>query len=320
MKAVVWHGTNDVTVDKDFPEPVPAAGEVVLDVECAGICGSDLHAYRGQPGLRKPPLVLGHEAIGSVTGDSERFAVYPLIACGHCDACKRGNENLCEDRKLLGLDRQGVFAERVSVPRSSLVPIPTDMDASLAVLTEPLATVMGAVKPFVHQPHFQRVLVIGCGAMGLLAVHSLSEHAQVTAVDPVPERRHAAKQLGAAEVSSDSSELPRRSADLVLDAVGIAQTWNEAISITRSGGVVTVIGLGQREGPMAVGDIVRRGLSVTGQYAYTRADFVAALELLRTRPPRLDWLTTVPFDEAPTAFRNMAYQPSSAIKVLISPR
>ena len=102
MRALVWKGDDVLEVD-ELPDPEPGEGEVVLDVEIAGICGSDLHAYRGHPGPRRPPLVLGHEAIGTVAGRGGRYAVFPLVVCGRCAACTRGEENLCENRGLLGL-------------------------------------------------------------------------------------------------------------------------------------------------------------------------------------------------------------------------
>ena len=88
----------------------------MLDVELAGICGSDLHGYRGHPGPRVPPLVLGHEVVGRVDGDA--YAVYPLIGCGECAHCLAGEDNLCASWRLIGMHRQGVFAERVAVPRA----------------------------------------------------------------------------------------------------------------------------------------------------------------------------------------------------------
>ena len=109
MKALVWYGTREVAFE-DAAEPEPGADEVVLDVELAGICGSDLHGYRGHPGPRVPPLVLGHEVVGLVEGDA--YAVYPLIGCGECEHCLAGEDNHCASWRLIGMHRQGVFAER----------------------------------------------------------------------------------------------------------------------------------------------------------------------------------------------------------------
>ena len=142
MKALVWKG--DRTLDyEDVADPEAGSDEVVLDVELAGICGSDLHGYRGHPGPRVPPLVLGHEMVGRL--DGERYAVYPLIGCGACAHCAAGEDNLCASWQLIGMHRAGVFAERVVVPRRSLVPLPAGLDPRRAVLAEPLACCVGAL-------------------------------------------------------------------------------------------------------------------------------------------------------------------------------
>ncbi|HET9546162.1 MAG TPA: alcohol dehydrogenase catalytic domain-containing protein, partial [Gaiellaceae bacterium] len=168
MRALVWHGGTELSLD-ELPEPAPGQGQVVFDVEVAGICGSDLHAYRGHPGPRVPPLVLGHEAIGSVEGRAGRFAVFPLVVCGRCAACRRGEENLCAERGLLGLDRQGVFADRVAVREDALVPVPDGVDPRVAVLVEPLAASVSVLR-LDRVEEGDRVLVLGGGPIGLLGV------------------------------------------------------------------------------------------------------------------------------------------------------
>src|SRR5258708_35533888 len=108
----MWHGGDSLAVE-DVPEPRPGPGEVVVDIELAGICGSDLHPYRGEAAPRVPPLVLGHEAVARMA-DGSLAAVFPLVACGECRACVRAGPNLCEQRGLIGLNRQGGLAERVA--------------------------------------------------------------------------------------------------------------------------------------------------------------------------------------------------------------
>src|ERR1022692_4382191 len=125
MRASVWHGGNRLALE-EVPEPEPAPGETVVHVVLAGICGSDLHPYRGEAAGRVPPLVLGHEAIVRAA-DGSRAAIFPLISCGACRACLRGEPSLCERRVLVGLNRPGVFAERIAVPEGLLVPIPSEV-------------------------------------------------------------------------------------------------------------------------------------------------------------------------------------------------
>ena len=109
MKALVWHGDQRIRFE-DVAPPSPAPGEVVLDVELAGICGSDLHGYRGHPGPRVPPLILGHEVVGTVEGT--RYTVYPVIGCGACSRCLAGEDNLCAHWRLIGMHRAGCSRNR----------------------------------------------------------------------------------------------------------------------------------------------------------------------------------------------------------------
>lgn len=317
MRALVWHGESSLALE-GLDEPTVATGQVLFDVSLAGICGSDLHGYRGHPGSRRPPLVLGHEAVGTVPGRSGRFTLFPLVACGACRLCLRGQPNLCERRGLLGLDRPGVFAERVAVGENQLVPIPDEVDDRVAVLVEPLATSVAAVRASAHGDA-DPVLVFGAGPIGLLAVFLLASRGRrVVVVEPLPARREQARMLGATAVHADASELEAQSFDLALDAVSVESSWTAGIDAVRAGGEVVVIGLGQDVGMLPVGQLVRRGITVRGQYAYTRDDFETALVLLAANAPRLEWLTILDLDTGPEAFRRLVKEPDSTIKVVLS--
>jgi threonine dehydrogenase-like Zn-dependent dehydrogenase len=316
MRALVWHGGDRLAVE-ELVEPERSDGQVLFEVGFAGICGSDLHPYRGEHGPRRPPLVLGHEAVGAVAGRPGRFALFPLVACGACRACGRGEQQLCERRGLVGLDRQGVFADRIAVDEDALVPVPANLDDRLAALVEPLATSVSVLRLERVGPA-DTVLIIGGGPIGLLGVYATVRlGARVLAVEPLPHRRELAVRLGAAEVFADAAEVPPGSADLVIDAVGIEPTWRGGIAAVRSGGSVCVVGLGQPEGGMPVGDLVRRGVTVRGHYAYSRADFEAALDFLADAPPPLDWIDVVGLDQAAEGFRRLVEEPDSVTKVLV---
>jgi L-iditol 2-dehydrogenase len=317
VRALVWHGDDRLELES-LPDPEPEEGEVLFEVELAGICGSDLHAYRGHPGPRRPPLVLGHEAVGNVGGRDGLFAVFPLVVCGVCPACRRGEENLCERRGLLGLDRQGVFAERVPVREDALVLVPEALDPHVAVLVEPLATSLSALRLDGVEAG-DSLLVVGGGPIGLLAVYAaVARGARVVCAEPVDERRAVAERLGA-EVLTDASDAPAGGADVAIDAVGIERTWRAAIAGVRAGGVVALVGLGQAEGSMPTGDLVRRGVGVRGHYAYTRRDFEDALALLAASPPPVDWVTVLGLADGAEGFRLLVEEPSIATKILLTP-
>jgi len=296
MNALTWRGGSSLTFDR-IPAPEPGDGEVAFDVSLAGICGSDLHPYRGHAGPRVPPLVLGHEAVGtSPTRPGERFVLFPLVGCSSCAACLRGEINLCRTRGLVGLDRQGVFADRLVVSSEALTPIPSGVADRVAVLTEPLAASVSALRHADVGPD-DRVLVLGGGPIGLLAAHACAVSGiDVSLVEPLDERRRFAAVLGAQATYASTDEVVDQEFDLAIDAVG---------------------GLGQTEGLFSAGDVVRRGITVRGHYAYTRADFENALAILARRPPSLEWLRSLPLSEGAEGFRLLVEEPEVNIKILL---
>jgi threonine dehydrogenase-like Zn-dependent dehydrogenase len=317
MNALTWRGGSSLTFDR-IPAPEPGDGEVAFDVSLAGICGSDLHPYRGHAGPRVPPLVLGHEAVGtSPTRPGERFVLFPLVGCSSCAACLRGEINLCRTRGLVGLDRQGVFADRLVVSSEALTPIPSGVADRVAVLTEPLAASVSALRHADVGPD-DRVLVLGGGPIGLLAAHACAVSGiDVSLVEPLDERRRFAAVLGAQATYASPDEVVDQEFDLAIDAVGIQPTWQAGIAAVRMGGAVTIVGLGQTEGLFPAGDVVRRGITVRGHYAYTRADFENALAILVRRPPSLEWLRSLPLSEGAEGFRLLVEEPEVNIKILL---
>jgi threonine dehydrogenase-like Zn-dependent dehydrogenase len=318
MRALVWHGGRSLAME-ELPEPEAAAGEVVLDVGLAGICGSDLHPFKGHHGPRRPPLVLGHEVVGTVPGLPGRWSVFPLVVCGKCEACLAGRENLCPSRQLLGLHRPGVFADRVAVPRAALLEVPDGLSDHVAALVEPLAVCIAALAPARLGPD-SRVLVLGCGPIGLLSVHLAARRgAEVVAVEPVQGRRAWASRLGAASALATADEADEMDVDLSVDAVGAEATWRTAIAKTRAGGEVVVVGLAQSDGGMPVADLVRRSIRLRGQFAYTRAEFAEALELLARDGLSTEWLEIMPLEQGLAAFSRLADAPDATAKILLQP-
>ena len=147
MKALVYTANERLEI-LDQPDPVVSQGDALVAIEAVGICGSDMHAYMGHDERRVPPLILGHEAAGTVVEGADsgrRVVLNPLVTCGRCDECLTGRENLCAERDIIGMYRPGAFAPYIAIPERNLIDIPDGMDSAVAALTEPAATALHAV-------------------------------------------------------------------------------------------------------------------------------------------------------------------------------
>jgi threonine dehydrogenase-like Zn-dependent dehydrogenase len=323
MRAVVWTEPFRAVV-RDEPIPSPRDGERLLQVQAVGICGSDLHAYRGNSPARTPPLILGHEVVGE-DEDGSKFVVNPLIGCGDCRLCEAGTPNLCPTRGLLGLDRPGAFAEYVKAPRANLVPLPSGMTETMGTLVEPLATCMQALRA-AKVGEGSLVAVIGLGPIGLLASYAAHRAGASVAACDLDERRSQSAAPFADVVETSASAIApfirERSdglgADVVIDAVGVQDTWAAALAMVRPGGTVTEIGLGQADGPAPVGRLVRAGIVWRGIYAYAPDDFLDALRLLAEEPPSTDWLVSAPLSEGPEILDALA-RGAGPVKAILVP-
>ncbi len=163
-----------------MPDPVPSADEHLIKVEAVGICGSDMHAYVGHDARRPAPLILGHEAAGTIVGgarDGTRVTINPLVTCGTCTACKAGRENLCPTRQIISMQpREGAFAQFIAMPDRNLVEVPEDVSLIKASLAEPLAVSWHAARlatQALHPSMEKMALVVGGGAIGLAAALAL---------------------------------------------------------------------------------------------------------------------------------------------------
>jgi alcohol dehydrogenase len=197
MKALVYTANEEMTY-RDEPEPSPRPGDALVAIESVGICGSDMHAYLGHDERRVPPLILGHEAVGTVLEGElggRRVVLNPLITCGVCDACLGGRQNLCAARDLIGMYRAGAFAEKIAIPARNLIPVPDGMPSAHAALTEPGATGLHAVllaERVVARPLSEaRALVVGAGSVGLLTALILRDKGveDIVVADTNPLRR-----------------------------------------------------------------------------------------------------------------------------------
>ena len=329
MKALVYTANEEVTY-RDEPDPVAASGEVIVRVDAVGICGSDMHAYVGHDPRRVPPLILGHEAAGTVVEGSaagRRAVLNPLITCGRCEDCLGGRSNLCARRDLIGMYRPGAFAERISIPEINLIDIPEGMDPAHAALTEPAATALHAVNlaaRVAHRPLAESTaLVIGGGSVGLFAALALKNHGvdEVELAETNDLRRETARKAGIENVYDPRSEASAESAyHLVVDAVGGKVTRAAAVTAVRPGGVVMHIGLMDNDGGFDARRMTLQEITVIGSYTYTPVDLRAALKKLHAGAfGDLSWVEQRSLEQGPSAFSDLLHGRSGAPKIVLRP-
>ena len=322
MKALVYTGPEAMAF-QEAADPAPGEGEVLIAVDSVGICGSDMHAYLGHDARRPAPLILGHEAAGTIRGgprDGERVTVNPLVTCGTCPACRSGRENLCPSRQIISMPpREGAFAPLLAMPERNLVTVPDDVPLSKAALAEPLAVSWHAAKlalDALHPAMERRALVLGGGAIGLAAALALKAMgaAQVQLVEPNATRR---AYLGA---FVDAVAEARGDWPLVIDAVGYAATRATATALAQPGGVIAHIGLGQDEGGLDVRRMTLQEITFIGTYTYTAQDFRDTAEaLFDGRLGALDWTETRPLSEGARAFADIRAGTVAAPKIILTP-
>ncbi len=331
MKALVYTGERTMRY-RDEPDAEAAAGEALLRVDAAGICGSDMHAYHGHDPRRVPPLILGHELVGTIVDGADagrRVTANPLITCGRCDHCVQGRQNLCSNRTMIGMSRPGAFAERISIPRSSLIDIPQDMDSRAAALTEPAATALHALDlstRALRRPLPEaRVRVIGAGAVGLLCALLARSHGclELSIAETNPLRRDAAQRAGLRAVDprqDDEDEHAREAFELVIDAVGSSHTRNAALRGLRPGGVFMHVGLQDWASEIDMRKLTLAEITLLGTYTYTTADLRATVRALHAGVyGDLGWVEERSLADGAAAFADLDHGRSAAAKILLRP-
>ena len=299
MKGVVFHGPLDVsTADLELPAVGPT--DVVLEVEACGVCGSDLASY-AHGHYVEAGQVMGHEMSAVVVDRGpglaelplgQRVAVRPMRSCDACAYCLSGDTHLCGSTygRSLGYGVQGGFAQRVHladvVVGRDVVPVPEHVDPFDLLWAEPLAVALHALG-LAGGAGITRLLVTGAGAVGLsVTAAAVAEGVAVDVVEPVAERRDAARALGAGAWSP--GELAAEPAyDALVDASGVPKAVEAALVLLHPTAAVVLVGLNDAPVPWPLG--ARR---VTGAFGYRDADFARAVDLIISGQVALAGLVT----------------------------
>ncbi len=312
---------------RDIPEPRPGRGEVVLDVEYAGICGTDLHIVRDEFPYW-PPVVLGHEFTGRVSGlgigvDADWFGHLVVCephagACGECYLCRRGCVQLCADKRSPGWGVDGAFAHQVAVPAALLHRVPEDVPTRVAVLAEPMAIGLSGLERAPVRPG-DTVVVTGPGPVGMLsamAARFSGANAVIVVGRPgtSPARLAVAAGLGLPTVTDPAAARDLalaasggRGADLLIEASGSAQAIAAGLDLLRCRARVVGLGLSGRESLSFPWDLAMRksvDVSFSLSSSYTAWD-PALVVLARYAEQAAALVTEFPLDRWADAFNAM---------------
>jgi L-iditol 2-dehydrogenase len=327
----------------DVPAPTPGLGEVLVRVAACGICGSDVHGYDGSSGRRIPPIVMGHEAAGTIAalgGDvtnlakNERVTFDSTISCGACEFCKRGELNLCNHREVIGVScgdyrRAGAFAEYIVVPSRIVYRLPPNISFPEAALLEAVAVAVHAVSLAESVPK-RTALVIGAGTIGLLCLQALrvAGCSRIFVADIDPSRLGLAKELGATTVLSPELEFAKQvghltggeGVDLVVEAVGRNETVGTAIDAVRKGGTVILVGNIAPEVTLPLQKVVTRQIRLQGSCA-SAGEYPRAIELMASGAINVKPLITAiaALEEGPEWFKRLHAREPGLTKVVLTP-
>ncbi len=329
----------------DLPEPSPGPNDVVIQVAACGICGSDVHGYDGASGRRIPPIVMGHEAAGTIAAvgsevagfaQDDRVTFDSTVYCGQCGFCRKGEVNLCEDRQVVGVScgdysRPGAFAEFVTVPARILYKVPADLSFPEAAMLEAVSVALHAVALSEKQPG-RSAVVIGAGMIGLLVLQAAraAGYTRLILADLDDTRLRLGTELGADVVVNTSAtnladEISKltdgHGVDVVFEAVGRGDTVASAIDCVRKGGSVILVGNIAAQVSLPLQKVVTRQIRLQGSCS-SAGEYPEAMALISSGKINVKPLISAvaPLSDGPQWFDRLYGREPNLMKVVLDPR
>jgi len=310
------------------------AGEVLVRVQRAGICGSDMHIFHGSNPFAQYPRVIGHEFSGvveevgpgvSTLAVGDHVVVDPVISCGHCYPCRAGRSNVCANLEVYGVHRDGGFRNRVPVPAGNAIKVRDDLPFSIAALAEPLSIAANVLSRTGIGAE-DTVLIYGAGTVGLTVLQVAKLHgARCIIVDLDDKRLERARAFGA-DVALNATRTPVPDAvrdendglgpTVVIDGAGVPALLEEACRVASPAGRIGLLGFSPAPCNISQQEIVKKELTMVGSRLNRRLlpQVVEWLESGRLQPANL--ITQVfPAADAARAFALIENDPSSTVKV-----
>jgi 6-hydroxycyclohex-1-ene-1-carbonyl-CoA dehydrogenase len=325
MKAAIFETPNAPLHLSDWPTPEPGIGEVLVRVAACGVCHTDLHYIdHGVPTFKKPPLILGHEAAGTIAKlgpgvsgrhEGDRVLLPAILTCGYCSYCRSGRENICANMRMFGNDIDGAYAEYVTAPAKDIFVLPEAIPlVEGAIIADAISTPYHAVKNRGRVRGGDHVVVFGCGGIGLNIVQVAAAFgAGVVAVDVKDEKLEAAKALGAVaiinagrveRVDREVRQLFGSGADVAFEAIGNPQTISAAFGCVRNGGRLVVVGYTNHDVTLSAGRIMYREMEIVGSLGCRPVDYPPLIEMVAAGRIKVKELVShrYPLEQINTAF------------------
>ncbi|MFJ6852327.1 zinc-binding dehydrogenase [Streptomyces sp. NPDC091271] len=318
MKALVLHGKEDLRLE-ERPVPAPGPGEILLAVGSVGVCGSDKHFFhegRASSDVMTEPFVMGHEFGGRVAAVGpgvepgrigERVAVEPLVPCGTCRSCRRGEYNVCPTQLFHGVPgAEGALQEYVVVPAGNAYPIPDGVSDDAAAMVETISVSLWASQRG-EITIGDRVLITGGGPIGLFALQVAKARGAetVTVIEPQESRRLLAARLGADTFSSldDLAGAVPDGYDVLMECTGVQQVRHSGCGLVRPGGKAVFVGVGAQDASVPMPSVIEREVEIRGvmRYRFTWPTVIAGLAAGRYQTDELV-TRTLPLHEAHRAW------------------
>ena len=335
MKALVLKEPG-VTAVEAVADLVPGEQDVVLKVRMVGLCGSDLNSFRGKNPMVSFPRVLGHEVAATVVsspGDLQPgtdVTLSPYTSCGECASCRRGRTNACEFNQTLGVQRDGAMTEYLSVPAARI--FKGNLAGSLSLkelcLVEPLTVGFHAVaRGRVTQQ--DTVAIIGCGGVGLGAVAGAGiRGARTIGVDVDEDKLRLARAAGASDTINTATESLHerlmeftggRGPDVIIEAIGLPQTFRAAVEEVAFTGRVVYIGYAKEPVAYETRLFVQKELDILGSRNALPEDFEAVIRMLEAKRFPVDEAVSsiIPLDQVPDALSEWSREPARVKKILV---
>lgn len=335
MKALVLAGPGDASLQQVEPPSAPAEDEILLEVRYVGLCGSDLNSYRGRNPLVSYPRILGHEVAATVAAltpghpewqPATPVTLSPYTSCARCASCLRGRSNACQFNETLGVQRDGALREVIAVPASRLYRAALSLKE--LCLVEPLTVGFHAIaRGRVERADI--VLVFGCGGVGLGAIAGAAfRGATVIGADLDEAKLATARNAGAAHtINTASADLHTqlaeltggRGPDVVIEAIGLPQTFRAAVEEVAFTGRVVYIGYAKEQVAYETRLFVQKELDILGSRNAQPDDFREVIRMLEARRFPVDEAVThlVPLEEAPAILRAWDREPAGFTKIMI---